>query len=74
MIFLDLNMPEMSGLEFLSAFDQDASLALKKDSVSIHIMSSSTRISDIEAANRFSYVEGFIQKPMNVDQLKKVVG
>ncbi len=74
MIFLDLNMPEMSGLEFLSAFDQDASQALKKDSVSIHIMSSSTRISDIEAANRFSYVEGFIQKPMNVDQLKKVVG
>ena len=74
MIFLDLNMLEMSGLEFLSSFDQDARIEHAKASISIHIMSSSTRISDIESANKLSYVAGFIQKPMNVEQIREVIG
>jgi CheY-like chemotaxis protein len=64
-IFLDINMPEMSGFELLEKMiEEDVHLASTK----IFILSSSLDPSDIERSKEFNSVSGFISKPL--DSLK----
>jgi len=62
-IFLDLNMPEMNGWEFL---DQYEKLDL---GVPIFVLSSSINSGDKERAIGYSAVEGYITKPLNTEIL-----
>ncbi len=71
-VFLDINMPTMTGWEFLEAFDKMGE-ALKKQ-YTIYILSSSIDPSDIEKAKENIYVKDFIEKPINKQALHKIFG
>ncbi len=68
-LFLDLNMPEMSGWEWLFKFEQFPQTI--KEHVTIYILSSSVNPTDIAKANANIYVNGYIFKPLNKE---KVIG
>jgi CheY-like chemotaxis protein len=61
-IFLDINMPEMTGFEFLEEFDKLPSLITAK--VKVVILSSSLNEEDHNKAANNKYVSHFINKPL----------
>lgn len=61
-ILLDLNMPIMSGWEFLERFEELDEVIKKQ--VKIYILSSSVDPRDKERAGKNKYVEGYIMKPL----------
>jgi CheY-like chemotaxis protein len=66
-LFLDINMPTITGWEFLEAFELfDASI---KEQYDIYILSSSVNISDINLAKANPLVLDFIEKPLNKAKL-----
>ncbi len=70
-LFLDVNMPTMTGWEFLDVFTQfEESL---KDQFTIYILSSS--IEDFtKEAKIYTCIQGFLSKPLkiiNLDNIKK---
>jgi two-component SAPR family response regulator len=68
-LFLDINMPTMTGWEFLHTFSEFED-ALKQQ-FSIYILSSS--IEDFtEEADNYSNLQGFLSKPLKVDTLEKI--
>ncbi len=70
-IFLDINMPEMDGWEFIDAFLQIQDTLAKK--ITIYIVSSSIAFQDTEKANRYKEISGYIVKPFQSDCLKKIL-
>ena len=67
-IFLDINMPEMDGWQFLQAYSQ------LDDRIHRHcnivVLSSSIDIRDIERAKSFKVVREFISKPLSAENLR----
>ncbi|ACT58585.1 response regulator [Hirschia baltica] len=64
-IFLDINMPEMNGHEFLEIYNQ------RTDQTSVVIMlTSSDQKIDIEKATAYDCVKHFFTKPLDEDDLK----
>jgi CheY-like chemotaxis protein len=71
-LFLDLNMPYLSGWDFLEEFDLfEASI---KDQYNIYILSSSINLNDINLAKENTYVIDFIEKPLDSAKLIKIFG
>lgn len=71
-LFLDINMPTISGWEFLEAFELfDASI---KGQYDIYILSSSVDQKDINRAKENPLVIDFIEKPLNKAMLVKLFG
>lgn len=71
-LFLDINMPTLSGWEFLAAFDRfDSSI---KAQYHIYILSSSVDLDDIDLAKSNPLVLDFIEKPLNKAKLVKLFG
>jgi CheY-like chemotaxis protein len=71
-LFLDINMPTLTGWEFLEAFEHfDASI---KEQYDIYILSSSVNISDLNLAKENPLVLDFIEKPLNKAKLVKIFG
>ena len=62
LIFLDINMPSMTGWEFLEYFDKLDDII--KNHFKIYILSSSVDQRDKDKANTNSYIKGFISKPL----------
>lgn len=67
-IFLDINMPVMSGWEFLDHFNQFAT----ENEIKIYVLTSSESTTEINQAMKYAAVENFISKPLNLEKLEKV--
>ena len=70
-IFLDINMPEMTGFEFINEFNKLKNINKKR--VKIYILSSSTNSDDIEKAKKQRSCIGFINKPLSCHSIKNVL-
>lgn len=72
LIFLDINMPEMNGYEFLDEISKEQYAHLQ-ERISITIITSSTRKDDRTQTTQHDLVTNYLQKPIMVDHLKKVI-
>lgn len=73
LILLDLNMPEMSGYDFLEALKVRPDLDEKMKDIKIIIITSSTRDEDRKQSLSFPNVLGFLQKPLMTSALQKLI-
>lgn len=71
LILLDINMPGMNGFEFLDAY---AGLPenVKKKCV-IVMLSTSVHVADRTAAEKYSYVRRYVNKPLSLEKLRELV-
>lgn len=69
-LFLDINMPTLTGWEFLEKFEAFSERI--KDQFNIYILSSSIDSADIHRANLHPLVIDFIEKPLNKVTLTKM--
>lgn len=67
LLLLDLNMPEMSGWEFIEK------LKKKKKMPRTFIITSSIISIDMDIALKHETVEGFIQKPLSQKEISRIV-
>lgn len=70
LILLDLNMPLMDGWEFLELFERDFPQFAERTKV--YILSSSINPNDKERAATEKGVLGFIEKPLDFDQIDRL--
>lgn len=68
LIFLDLNMPVLDGWQFL---DEAEKLPFKQ-SLEIHIISSSIDVREIEKSKEYSTVKSFVSKPVSLEWLNRL--
>jgi CheY-like chemotaxis protein len=69
-IFLDINMPEMNGWDFLEAMQVLPYHVW--DKCRIVMLSSSIDSADIKKARTYPMVEDFISKPLTPDKLNRI--
>lgn len=62
-IFLDLNMPNIDGWQFLDAIEKHSFIT----KLNIYIVSSSIDTNEIERAKQYKCVKNFISKPISLD-------
>lgn len=65
-LFLDLNMPEMTGWDFLDTFDT------AKNNAKIYILSSSVDERDINKASEYQFVKDYLSKPLIKKCIKSI--
>ncbi len=66
-ILLDINMPVMNGWQFLEEFKIRE---MDKHGIRIFVISSSINQDEIDRANAYDYVSGYIVKPLTLDKVK----
>lgn len=69
-LFLDINMPEISGWDFMKKIEQTKSIAIKN--LTIYMLSSSVEPMDLKKSKRNMHVKGFLEKPMTIKFLKSL--
>ena len=69
LIFLDLNMPQMNGWEFLEAI----SLEVSEVDLQVHIVTSSVNPDDRKAAEKHKSVHSFLVKPLKGADISHIV-
>jgi len=69
-IFLDLDMPQLTGWEFLD--ELEVFNATSKKTVQVHIMSSSIRSADVFHSKKYACVNSFMTKPLNRELINKI--
>ena len=69
-LFLDINMPEISGWDFLEEFDK-LSKEIREQFI-IYIVSSSVDAAELERAKANIYVKEYLSKPLNKTILEKI--
>lgn len=65
-IFLDINMPKLNGWDFLERYIKLPARLI--NACRVFMLSSSNSISDIEKSKTYDVVDGFISKPLTIDQ------
>jgi CheY-like chemotaxis protein len=71
LIFLDINMPGMTGWDFLEEYNKlDESL---KGKIMIIMLSTSDNPEDKEKASKIRTVHDFLNKPLTVERFTKIV-
>lgn len=71
MIFVDLNMPLFSGWDFLKRMEQ-MQHEISKD-IPVFVISSSVRPDDKATSSKYSFVQEFISKPVNGEEIERIV-
>ncbi|MCK8522213.1 response regulator [Aquimarina sp. D1M17] len=71
LIFLDINMPLMNGWDFLEKFAQLKDEVI--DGIKIVMLSTSTDPNDIQRAIENRFVSDFVNKPLTISIIDKVV-
>lgn len=71
-ILIDIQMPYMSGFQFLDAFEQLPEE--KRKNYAIYIYSSTVNEADMKKAASYESVKRFIPKPLTYDTLKTILG
>lgn len=66
-IFLDLNMPEMNGWDFL---DELQRMNIKSD---VYILTSSVDLNDKKKAEKYENVKGYLTKPLSKETLEPIL-
>ncbi|SNR96320.1 response regulator receiver protein [Belliella buryatensis] len=67
LLLLDINMPEMSGWEFLDVLEE------KKIQIPVKMLSSSMDPDDIAKSNAYQMVEGFLVKPLQIEVIEELL-
>ena len=67
MILLDLNMPHLTGFQFLERLER-----FNSKNISVHILTSSINPTDIELSMQWECVRSFIQKPLNKEKVPEL--
>jgi CheY-like chemotaxis protein len=70
-LFLDINMPGITGWEFLERYHR-LKEEIKKH-ITVYILSSSLDPQDIEKARVDKAVKGFLSKPLYIDLIREIV-
>jgi CheY-like chemotaxis protein len=70
LLFLDINMPQMSGWDVLNELRIEGTSKIPESH--IYMLSSSVHATDSEKAARFPEVSGFISKPVTIDFLSGI--
>jgi len=69
-LFLDINMPTMTGWEFIQQFEKFSEVV--KNQIAIYTLTSSIDQRDIDQAEANQYIKGFISKPMTREVINSV--
>jgi CheY-like chemotaxis protein len=69
-IFLDLNMPGLSGWDFLDVLSENEKRYLGK--CDVYILTSSVNKEEREMADNYKLVSGFLHKPLDEVELLKI--
>ena len=67
-IFLDLNMPVMSGWDFL-----DSLTTLVQEPITIYLLTSSLDDRDREKAKKYPIVQGYLTKPLSLPVIDTLI-
>ena len=67
LIFVDINMPELNGWDFLEQFSKLPESFV--NSCRIYMLSSSNDIYDIDKSKKYPAVQGFISKPLTTQKV-----
>lgn len=68
-IFLDINMPEIDGWEFMDILQSDFSSL----NFEVHMLSSTISEEDQKKAEAYHFVSSFIEKPLNKNKLSQIL-
>ncbi len=71
-LFLDINMPTLSGWEFLEEFERYG--IATKEQVRIYMLSSSIDPTDTDRIANSKIINGYITKPLTAENVKKAIG
>ena len=71
LIFLDLNMPRMTGWEFLQAYERLPNE--RRGNIVIVLLTTSSNPDDIERARQIEVVDGFRTKPLTSAMLLEII-
>lgn len=71
-IFVDINMPEMDGYEFLKHYEED--FMPNHKSTKVHMLSSSISEVDISKSLSYESVSEYVTKPLTRMKLKELIG
>ena len=71
-LFLDINMPTLTGWEFMEAFEKFDEVI--KQQISVYILSSSVDQRDKDKAGLNKYIKGFFSKALENEMVISVAG
>ncbi len=71
LIFLDINMPGMTGWEFLEAY-KSLNVDAQKNTIII-MLSTSANPKDIEKAGTWDFVSDYVTKPLTKERLEVII-
>lgn len=70
LLLVDINMPGMNGFEFISTCEERKLLPVH--GTTVIMCSSSNRPLDMDAANRFNSVDGYVEKALTVERFERI--